>query len=80
MATKKIIDSVRDIEAWLRRHPTATWTRPETAAGEHVVTWIQASADPSLDGQPQVQRNRDLGVIVRYLEALERSTMGVTAR
>lgn len=65
------VDHVARMEEWRKRHPDATWTRPEVGSGgDHVVTYV-------LNGHPDKAAHNDLGRLMDYLEAVDKATMAI---
>lgn len=71
-------DNVARMRKWLEKHPEATWHKAADRSpdAEHLVTWPKADASPAHDGEIEEAKHQDLGCLVDYLEALDRSTMG----
>lgn len=66
---RDIPDNVTRMNKVLGRHPTITWLRPgQAGVGEHTATWLEAHADPRIDGAPMTVC-LPLGLLVDYLEA-----------
>ena len=62
-------DSVERMRAFLERHPHVTWLRPgQAGVAEHTATWLEADADPRIDGA-SVTVSWPLALLVSYLEA-----------
>jgi hypothetical protein len=54
-------DNVRAMEAWLRAHPGAEWTRPQGRDIFHRARWTRP------DGSVLEEKSADLGVLVDVL-------------
>lgn len=64
------VDNVALMNGLLERHPDWRWTKPQegTTGLDHVVEY-------RLNGQPVKAAHDDLGRLVAYMAALDRSTM-----
>jgi hypothetical protein len=63
-------DQVERMKAFLRRHPDVTWLRPgQAGVRDQTATWIEADADPAIDGTTVTVSREVLGHLVDYLEA-----------
>lgn len=61
-------DNVARMEELLARHPDWHWSRPQPPGLDHVVEY-------PLNGEFQRAAHDDLGKLVAYMAALDRSTM-----
>lgn len=63
-------DDVERMREFLARHPGVTWLRPgQAGVTDQTATWIEADADPAIDGTPVTVSRFRLGHLVDYLEA-----------
>jgi hypothetical protein len=63
-------DEVTRMKAFLERHPQVSWLRPgQAGVPDHTATWIEADADPRVDGTPVTVSRYRLGHLVDYLMA-----------
>ena len=66
---REIPDHVAEMDEWRRRHRHVTWLRPgQAGVAEHTATWLEADADPAIDGAP-VTVTLPLGSLLAFLRA-----------
>jgi hypothetical protein len=63
-------DEVTRMQEFIARHPEVAWLRPgQAGVPEHTATWIEADADPRVDGTTVTVSRYRLGPLVDYLVA-----------
>lgn len=63
-------DHVKRMKALRERHPYVTFLKPgQAGVFEPTATWIEASADPRIDGTTVTVSRPTLGLLVDYLIA-----------
>lgn len=66
-------DNIVRANRFRERHPHVSILWPsQNDKNVFLATWIEASADPSADGNTMTASNPDLGQLMNYLEALFR--------
>ena len=66
----EVPDNVKRMRAILATHGHVTWLQPgQAGVADHTATWIEASADPRIDGTPVTVSREMLGMLADYLEA-----------